>query len=66
MDLVNDLSTDLAVAVFVEGALKRKLEAQDAKSFIALVEQELERISLAASPVNPSDSPLASSADLSH
>jgi hypothetical protein len=45
MDLVNDLSSDVALAVFVEGRLRQKLEAKDAKSFIALVEAELSRIS---------------------
>lgn len=46
MDLVNDLSSDVAMAVFVEGRLRQKLEAQDAKSFIALLEAELIRISV--------------------
>lgn len=45
MDLVNDLSSDVALAVFVEGTLKQKLGVQDAKSFIASVEAELARIS---------------------
>ena len=45
MDLVNDLSTDVALAVLVEGTLRQKLGAQDAKSFIAAVEAELARIS---------------------
>lgn len=44
MDLVNDLSSDLALAVFVEGSLRQKLDAQDAKWFIELIEAELERI----------------------
>jgi hypothetical protein len=44
MDLVNDLSSDVALAVFVEGRLRKKLEGRDAKSFIALVEAELSRI----------------------
>ena len=44
MDLVNDLSSDVALAVFVEGRLRQKLEGRDAKSFIALVEAELSRI----------------------
>lgn len=48
MDLVNDLSSDVALAVFVEGRLREKLEAEDAKSFIALVEAELNRISAGA------------------
>jgi len=45
MDLVNDLSSDVALAVFVEGRLRQKLDAQDAKSFITLLEAELSRIS---------------------
>ena len=49
MDLVNDLSSDLAMAVLVDGSLGTKLTPEDAKSFIALVEQELERISATAS-----------------
>lgn len=44
MDLVNDLSSDVALAVFVEGSLRQKLGAQDAKWFIELIEAELERI----------------------
>jgi hypothetical protein len=44
MDLVNDLSSDVALAVFVEGNLRQKLNAEDAKSFIELVEAELSRI----------------------
>ena len=44
MDLVNDLSSDVALAVFVEGSLRQKLDAQDAKWFIELIEAELERI----------------------
>ena len=44
MDLVNDLSSDVALVVFVEGRLRQKLEGRDAKSFIALVEAELSRI----------------------
>ena len=43
MDLVNDLSSDVALAVFVEGRLSRKLD--DAKSFIELLGSELSRIS---------------------
>lgn len=66
MDLVNDLSSDLAFAVVVEGALSRKLPAEDAKSFIALVEAELSRIS-ERTPIEDSRKPhAASSADLSH
>jgi hypothetical protein len=45
MDLVNDLSSDVALAVFVEGRLRQKLDDRDAKSFIALLEAELSRIS---------------------
>ena len=45
MDLVNDLSNDLALALFVDGEIARKLEGLDAKSFIARVEEELNRIS---------------------
>lgn len=45
MDLVNDLSSDVALAVFEEGRLKEKLGAQDAKSFIEILEAELTRIS---------------------
>ena len=44
MHLVNDLSSDVALAVFVEGSLRQKLDAQDAKWFIELIEAELERI----------------------
>lgn len=44
MDLVNDLSSDVALAVFVEGTLRQKLAAQDAKWFIELIEAELNRI----------------------
>ena len=46
MDIVNDLSSDVALAVFVEGRLSQKLDAEDAKSFIARVEAELSRIFL--------------------
>lgn len=45
MDLVNDLSSDVALAVLVEGALRKKLDGEDAKSFISLLEAELSRIS---------------------
>ena len=45
MDLVNDLSSDVVLAIFLDGTLKQKLGAQDAKSFIASVEAELARIS---------------------
>ena len=63
MDLVNDLSSDVALAVFVEGRLRQKLGAQDAKSFIAHLEAELNRIS-----GKDADDPdhAALSADLSH
>ena len=63
MDLVNDLSTDVALAVLVEGTLRQKLGAQDAKSFIAAVGAELARIS--AEGDEPYDY-LAPAADLSH
>jgi hypothetical protein len=66
MDLVNDLSSDLALAVFVEGHLSRKLPVEDAKTFIALVEAELNRIS-ERRRTDDSNTPLAvSTADLSH
>ena len=66
MDLVNDLSSDLAFAVVVEGALSRKLPAEDAKSFIALVEAELSRIS-ERTPIEDSHTHLAAPpGDLSH
>lgn len=42
MDVVNDLSSDIALAV-IEGRLRQKLHVQDAKSFIAAVEAELTR-----------------------
>ena len=45
MDLVNDLSSDVAQAVLIEGTLRQKLDARDAKSFIELLESELSRIS---------------------
>jgi hypothetical protein len=63
MDLVNDLSSDVALAVLVEGRLRQKLGAQDAKSFIALLEAELSRIS--AESVDADDR-TAPAADLSH
>ena len=63
MDLVNDLSSDVALAVLAEGRLRRKLDAQDAKSFIALVESELTRIS--RSDEHRTDQ-TAFAADLSH
>ena len=63
MDLVNDLSTDVALAVLVEGTLRQKLGAQDAKSFIAAVEAELARISAEG---DEQYDYLASAADLSH
>ena len=63
MDLVNDLSSDVALAVFVEGRLKEKLEAHDAKSFIALLEAELSRIS---ADNEPRVDQIALAADLSH
>lgn len=66
MDLVNDLSSDLALAVFVEGTLSRKLPAEDAKSFIALVEAELSRISERTRIEDPNPPLAASPADLSH
>jgi hypothetical protein len=66
MDLVNDLSSDLALAVFVDGTLSRKLPAEDAKSFIALVEAELSRISERSRIEDSRTRLAASSADLSH
>jgi hypothetical protein len=54
MDLVNDLSSDLALAVLVDGTLLRKLGAQDAKSFIESVEAELSRISQDTERLDPS------------
>jgi hypothetical protein len=54
MDLVNDLSSDLALAVLVDGTLVRKLGAQDAKSFIESVEAELSRISQDTERLDPS------------
>lgn len=62
MDLVNDLSSDVALAVFVEGNLRQKLDARDAKSFIALVEAILSGIENGEAV-----QPLAvAAADLSH
>jgi hypothetical protein len=66
MDLVNDLSNDLALAFFVDGTLARKLPAQDAKSFIALVEAELSRISKVSQAADHSPASAPHSADLSH
>ena len=66
MDLVNDLSSDLALAVFVDGELSRKLPVEDAKTFIALVEAELSRISERSRREDPHVSLAASSANLSH
>lgn len=43
MDLVNDLSSEVALAVVVDGRLRQKLGVQDAISFIAAVEAELAR-----------------------
>jgi hypothetical protein len=63
MDLVNDLSSDVALAVLVEGTLRQKLDVQDAKSFIALLEAELSRISREEPD---SASTVLSQADLSH
>lgn len=45
MDLINELSSDLAIAVLVEGRLKDKIDTRDAKSLIAILESELARIS---------------------
>jgi len=45
MDLINELSSELAIAVLVEGRLKGKIGTQDAKSLIAIIETELARIS---------------------
>ena len=45
MDLLNDLSSDVALAVLIEGTLRQKLDARDAKSFIELLESELSGIS---------------------
>ncbi|MGD9629538.1 MAG: hypothetical protein AB7V18_09850 [Pyrinomonadaceae bacterium] len=45
MDLINELSSDLAIAVLVEGRLKDKIDNRDAKSLIAILESELARIS---------------------
>lgn len=44
MDIVNDLSSEVAVAVVVDGRFMQKLGGQDAISFIAAVEAELARI----------------------
>jgi hypothetical protein len=66
MDLVNDLSSDLALAVFVDGELSRKLPVEDAKTFIALVEAELSRISERSQTSDSQANLSALSADLSH
>ena len=44
MDLVNDLSSEVALAIVVEERLRQKLGVQDAISFIAALEAELARI----------------------
>lgn len=44
MDLVNELSSDVALALLVEGSLRKKLDGEDAKSLIALVETELRKM----------------------
>ena len=62
MDLVNDLSSDVALAVFVEGTLGQKLDAQDAKWFIELIEAELIRIGKR----DPEQHRLASLASVTH
>jgi hypothetical protein len=56
MDLVIDLSNDIALAVFVEESLRQKLVGRDAKSFIAAIEAELTRISLEVSGHVPRNS----------
>jgi hypothetical protein len=66
MDLVNDLSNDLALAFFVDGTLARKLPAQDAKSFIARIEAELCRISKDSQGAARSSVATGRSVDLSH
>ena len=63
MNLVNDLSSDVALAVFVEGRLRQKLGVQDAKSFIADLEAELSRIS---GENADNQTPAALTSDLSH
>lgn len=63
MDLVNDLSSDVALAVLADGRLREKLDVEDAKSFIALLEAELSRISREEPD---SASTVLSQADLSH
>lgn len=45
MDLINELSSDLAIAVLVEGRLMDKIDTRDAKSLIEILESELARIS---------------------
>jgi len=66
MDLVNDLSSDLAIAVFVDGTLSNKLGTMDAKSFVALVEEELERISNQVERPQSERPAGSDAADLSH
>lgn len=66
MDVVNDLSGDLAIAVFVDGRLANRLGAKNAKSFIAMIEEELERISSASSLVIPSEQAAPLQIDVSH
>ena len=66
MDLVNDLSSDLAIAVFVDGTLGGKLGGKDAKSFIALVEAELSRISDKKVSGTPSEVKTNPAMDVSH
>ena len=63
MEIVNDLSSDVALAVLVEGTLRRKLDGEDAKSFISLLEAELSRIS---GDEPDQDKKASFSADLSH
>ena len=53
MDLVNDLSSEIALAVFVEGSVGQKLDRRDAKSFITILEAELDRISSEDSSSEP-------------
>ena len=66
MDLVNDLSSDLAIAVFVDRTLGGKLGGEDAKSFIALVEAELSRISDRVHANTSSDTRKTLATDVSH
>jgi len=46
MDLINELSSELAIAVLMKGRLEGRIGTQDAKSLIAIIETELARISL--------------------